>query len=583
MKFQEAPASSPSLEKKKNIIERLDKQVQIIKSLLEDYYNLAHMDPEKLLHYIKEKKDQLTLSYTPELVTKIDHYRELSDTLDNTEEVSVREECYAKISSLMEDAEVNFAVSANFFFDRMLRIVGQNANSRKDPLYWHKMLTYYSSSGNAYSFEPEDVSRLDEDNFSTGIFIKYESWRRVMEDTKYMFADGVSARGTDTVYVVDSYFGGNKETLQHERVHHLLDEIPRYEIYDHATGIKNKRKQIRALLENGSPEYVIENKINNLLSDSSIRKYVNGMHNEFLAETNPIGSNSIKKIIGSENSMGAKGENSAGLSKQVTHLATAGQQIEEIFSALSSLPGALSDLGLDEAAQKAKNSVELFRNLFNTVVNEAEQAAVYGSLLGSEASTEVSSLFFILQPTNYRHIKTYLSTKYGEDFIFIEKHKRYLLEGRTSVSEFLVFMESVKQEKLTDSSREIIFRSIYNLLKGPLYFGKLGEESIIQLIESVSYVQAMMGDTSKNAVVDTVRWVLEQTFTMCVTTLEFNTKIISSIPAGSLKGLSKFSLSDLKESTIGGNEEKNKIKMDEFIELCREKGIQFIEDDLLPE
>ncbi len=82
------------------------------------------------------------------------------------------------------------------------------------------------------------------------------------------------------------------------------------------------------------------------------------------------------------------------------------------------------------------------------MIDQVREAAKLAPLLGTEADVEVKALLILLRPTDYRHIMTYLKSKYREEVAFIGANKIFF-------SNVNVFVNQNSLRSLMFSLREL--------------------------------------------------------------------------------------------------------------------------------
>lgn len=474
MKTQESSPATNDLEKKNEAIGVLDKQVTVIKKLLLDQQRLAGSDvttaSEGIIAHRQEalelfgdtvvaqrQKYKKSLIDLEALGFKIDELEnrlieEDSETLE--EEVDKLKEQYFSLddeSQMLYIDEVSFLDYVEAFFDRLQNVIAHNAALRKKKTSKEDISVYLDKQGKIDGrYAPKDVVYIEEDAFSTAFIIDQKKWGVsqsfrgfFVPKTNFVFArTGLSRRQT-------------KSTLDHERMHHVLDGIDRYTIFNPTDLIRSKMERFDAMHKHKAPRAVLDSIVRDqLLSEKFVRTMINATQNEFLAayeDARRFGfaeaSPEMKLFDVLFNTESPKSQSEI-FQNTLNTLSTAGVHIRESHAYLESIVAGFRERGYEEYAQLAEKQVKRYEEQFLRMIDQVREAAKLAPLLGTEADVEVKALLILLRPTDYRHIMTYLKSKYREEVAFIGANKIFF-------SNVNVFVNQNSLRSLMFSLREL--------------------------------------------------------------------------------------------------------------------------------
>lgn len=493
MKFSGNPVTAPTshLEKKNELLESLRKQVLVIKGLLEKQELFAKTDIEILLPLLDKEHEESLAVFDGETITQYRNYMQLreessavSGTLDEIDlEQAGREESleyedrYNRAQYLWDKAESLFSVEVSFvehienFFTRIKEIARRTAEIRSKKQSAGDISVYLGSQGKLYGeFLPEDIVEVDEDAFSTAFILKEDAWLK-----EHANSAGFYRLGTDSIFILDSPDkNGIKETLKHERMHHLLDGIARYEIREPSKMALRILKRVGDLQKMNAPIVLIESQFERLVGRNFAKQMINSTQNEFLAEYEEGKRKGFGRtpelellddIFGVDQD--ADRRRLSTFKDTARTLSTAGHHILKGHKALMIIIKSMQDGGLDEFVHKAERQKVLFEELFLTMIDQVRQAGKYSKILGEDVDTEIKALLILLEPTSYHHIDTYLRYEYEDMMAIIDANKRIFFSGDVShdtLQQLNNFLRSSKVEITKDSMKRI-----YEVVQNYLY------------------------------------------------------------------------------------------------------------------
>lgn len=493
MKFQELTqqGSSSHLEKKNEILDSLAKQVSIVKSLLEKQSIFEKSDYESLLPLLDKEHDEAVSVFGKDTSSQYKTYKQLiheSNTLNENvndfdydeatkDEIIGYEDIISRIYDLEEKAEnlysgeVSFIEHIDDFFIRLKEIAYHNSELRSKKQSPEDISVYLDERGSlAGYFLSDDVEEVKEDAFCTTFIIKEESWLKVRKENNR----GFFVHGTDFTFIRGGYDNRlTNKIIKHEKTHHLLYGIPRYEVDDPAKRVQNLFKRVVMLKNFRAPDSIIKNELNLLLGHNAARKMIDSTQNEFLAEYEEGRRKNFGKtpeiellevIFGVNKDADAVRKETFRRAAQT--LSTAGRHILNGHRALKILELNLEKEGFSEYLQDAKVQIALFEKLFIKMLEQIKQVSTYGAILGEEADFEIKALIILLKPTSYHHILSYLKHEHADFMTLIEANKDLFVNDDISHKTLRKFCDYLKSstaeidQTIKNRVYEIICRSI---------------------------------------------------------------------------------------------------------------------------
>jgi hypothetical protein len=493
MKFQEQSQQGPSshLEKKNEILDSLVKQVSVVKSFIKKQETFEATNFETLMPLLEKEHESLFTTFDESTVEKYTVYKKCLkeiDELDNfseefdyengskeeilkyAEEFDKNQDLYEKTDELLTP-DVSFLEHLDTFYTRVKNIAIHNHEIRSRKQSPEDISVYLDDQGSLASyFLSDDVEEVKEDAFCTTFIIKEESWLKVRKENNR----GFFVHGKDFTFIRGGYDNRlTNKIIKHEKTHHLLYGIPRYEVDDPAKRVQNHFKRVVRLKNLRAPDSIIKNELNQLLGHNAAREMIDSTQNEFLAEYEEgrrknFGQTPeielLDEIFGVNQDADAVRKETFRRAAQT--LSTAGRHILNGHRALKILELNLEKEGFSEYLQEAKLQIAIFEKLFIKMLEQIKQVSTYGAILGEEADFEIKALIILLKPTSYHHILSYLKHEHGDFMSLIEANKDLFVNGDIShkiLRKFCDYMKSSTSEidqNIKNRVYEIIYHSI---------------------------------------------------------------------------------------------------------------------------
>ncbi|MEI6810711.1 MAG: hypothetical protein WCK60_01520 [Candidatus Nomurabacteria bacterium] len=454
MKSPEGPITPPSshLEKKNEILETLRRQVLVIKGLLEKQQTLAGSDIETLIPLIDKEYDEAIAKFDETTIERYKVYKQCFksyvtaakafSTFDcdeaSEEEILKYENSEQRLLLLWEKIEdlctpeISFIDHIEDFFIRIKEVARRTAEIRKDKKSPKDLSVYLDNKNllNGY-FSSEDVLSINEDAFSTAFFIKKEAWLKKIQKN----VEGLYIPKTDSIFIQDGFTErSTKHTLEHERMHHMLDGISRYEVVEPFKIIESKFKRILNLKRINGPSIVIQYEIKRLFGHDFAKQMINSTQNEFLAtyeegKRGRFGHAEMKALeyyFGVDKDVDRK--RSETFKNVIKSLSTAGLHIGDVHKHFTVIIETLEKEGLGEYLVEAKRQLVIFEDIFLKMIDQVNQANDYSKILGEGVDLEIKALLILLEPTSYHHIVTYLRYAYKDAMTIIDNNKKFFFD-----------------------------------------------------------------------------------------------------------------------------------------------------------
>jgi hypothetical protein len=426
-------------ERKEEIIETLSMQVEATRQLLDDAEKLSALPPEVAIREIANVQSSLYSTFPESTLEAYKELRKLRERLtileqqDESDELSIdlsddnndmldpeainaieealatREKIQGDIRELESEGRVQY-----------VSVVTEGLEALKQKAHVQEVFNAQneSISEKQTDFSKEDVVRTESDAFSTIFVIKDDAWQKAGRNLKNF---GYFKSGTNCIFInesTDSSEDDWERTVRHERTHNTLDGIVTHTPVDPSVRLRSGIKRLERLHSQKIPESILEYEADKLMSPHSLRRIIDSVHNELLAYFESDGDNTLNTIGSEEMKESLKGALSgidssrSELLLRLGSLSTAGKQLREAVVLLRDLPKVLKEVGLTEKAQEYSDTYKKLIETFDNLILESRSNYVLAEQLGPEALADRRALLYVLKPSQYRHIATYLTSKY---------------------------------------------------------------------------------------------------------------------------------------------------------------------------
>lgn len=415
--FEKAIKKGETWEKRKeNLLESLDKKVDVVSGVMkmarrmEKYQDKEaienipkeidlHFDkifkevPEEILNKQKEIK-----KFTKEFLRLGKELRRPGITDKEFAELqSAYQSIYIKKKEMEEDPDIYFLKNLKNWEDKIknkVYSISEFKNNREiideaDAILEEKLQTNIDRFG---------VLSVEKKNFHITITLDEQAFNDlfIIEGVQ-----GMRIKDSHFIFINEKFKSIKKEIERHESVHNMLDGVEA--IKDKYAIVDNFLNDLK-YLESGN-----RNKERKIL-DSEI--YLDNLHNEILAQYEFAEQLNFTYGITKPDYLPSEMDQDKILIAQ--SMGTAGFVSADMLYAI------------DEAMEKYKNNKEIIRSLdnfkkefshkfFKAIENIQHSLMVAEKIKEKNTREIVESLFYILRPSQYGHIKRYLKYRYGEE------------------------------------------------------------------------------------------------------------------------------------------------------------------------
>lgn len=254
-----------------------------------------------------------------------------------------------------------------------------------------------------------DIIHTETDAFSFVSIVQESAWTR-KNSNGYFLPD------TPNIFIRESVFNDVNQypiTLAHERVHNILDGIKTHTVVNPVVRISNKLDLIKNLIRLKAPEVILEHEIAKLSSRRYLDYLLDCTHNELLAYWDSHENTALDSITLYEILLALTNGLDELSDMKISMLATAGVQLRKAVALLAQLPAELSKLGYKKEADQIENLHEHFQHMIVTMISLTRGQSHKATVLGPEAEADRRALMYLLPPTKWRHIDSYLDSVYG--------------------------------------------------------------------------------------------------------------------------------------------------------------------------
>ena len=262
-------------------------------------------------------------------------------------------------------------------------------------------------------YAPTDFVEVKRDTISTTHIVKESSWK----DGKDV--GGLYVVGTPFIYIRESNAVPEvyERILSHERKHLVLDGMSNFSNVDPEDVVKKVIQDYNHSLEfDDNGEEPGEN-ILDYFDENLAEIIINNLHNEMLAEY----ETALDKRFGSSTAsrtVQLLGEEyidqylNIEVADATESLSTAGNQFRSVIKMLEGLTKTLKAGHHENEAEYIASFTKSLNKKFLKIIYSLRSSAAYAELSGEEAVEDMRALVHILPPTKYRHIGTYLRSRF---------------------------------------------------------------------------------------------------------------------------------------------------------------------------
>jgi hypothetical protein len=389
--------------KKMELIEALAVQVKSTRELLEFSKEFSRLSAVDAVVALTAAEDQILGQFPDSTQAK---YREWQSLVDaRRDDVDITEADIAYESEVLADPDVLYVKTIIQGIQDLRQRVEESLVNE-----WPREVSDH--------FASDDVVAIDHDGLSRVYIVKDSAWPADVGR-----AEGYFQSGTNSIFIRESSYRNPDEyavTREHERLHNLLAGFTGFAGFDPATSITRLVKRIEDAHRSGVT-FLAESAIDRLLQPQFISDLFDRCHNElityaFTETDSALDQASIAEFwddLINEPDKLVEGPAPTPSVESISRLSTAGQELLETISVLKKIPTTLRALGLTNAAEQTESFSGQFEMMALNLIALTRAQAGKASLYGPEAEADRVALMYLLKPSRYRHIDTYLDAIYG--------------------------------------------------------------------------------------------------------------------------------------------------------------------------
>ena len=410
------------------ILKRLSFQVDCTREIIEDLDTIAALPPEEASAGVAQLRESVLDRFPEQAVRSYLEIQDLRKKIEELQAVDI-EGSFADILAEENDDSIDEELERtnllNDYQDKIDEIMQKNdlaqylsvvipgLDSLSKKIDQQNNVSHELSTAEMrqLGLESGDVTYAEQDSFSTVYVVRDEAW-------KLGSARGFYKRGSNNVYIKESVYKDPRrgsKTIKHERIHNLLDP---FDHLDKVGRIQSLQKGLEIIKKaKSNPEFIslAYGFLERVLSPQYLDSLIDSTQEELLAEfmaneytaIDTVDTMTYYAIIFDENapkeSMGVKASN----------LSTAGRDILRTIAVLKNISVAVREAGLLDKADQCDELSTRFEQKISALLSESRRQKLTVNKLGEDAERDRKALMFLLKPSQYRHIGTYLEAKYG--------------------------------------------------------------------------------------------------------------------------------------------------------------------------